>query len=326
MNRNNIDVICVGNATIDVFVLLKNLKNFSYDKFSNNISFPLGAKIPLDEHHLSLGGNACNVSVGLSRLGMQTSLAAEIGGDEFSKKIANALKKERVDQTFLKKDHRKTPYFNIVLTYGGERTVLEERNPSQENIEIGEINPRFFYLTSFNGDWEKVYNNIFNSNKKSLFALNPGSRQLNENFDDILRILPKIEILFVNLTEAQKIAKDQNPDIKLILKKLKTWGVKIAVVTDGINGAYAIDSTSEIFQIGVVSREKPVERTGAGDSYATGFLYAILNGHSVKEAMRYATLNADNVIKKIGAQEGLLNKEEIEQKSKENLGLTAVKI
>ena len=319
-------MLTVGNATIDVFVLLKNLKNFSYDKFSNNISFPLGEKIPLDEYKLDLGGNACNVSVGLSRLGLQSCLAAEIGSDEFSKKITNTLKKEGVDQTYLKKDRRITPYFNIVLSYGGDRTILEERNPSNQDIEIGESDPRYFYLTSFNGNWKKVYENIFRSNKRSLFALNPGSRQLSEGFEQIVSMLPKIEILFVNLSEAQKLVNDSSPDIKVIMKKLKTWGIKIAVVTDGINGSYAIGKTGEIYQIGVVSKEKPVERTGAGDSYATGFLFAVIEGHSVKEAMRYGALNADSVIKKVGAQDGLLNREEIEQKSKENLGLTAVKI
>ena len=321
-----VDVICVGNATIDVFVLLKNLTNFNYDRFTNNISFPLGEKIPLDEHVLSLGGNACNVSVGLSRLGMHTSLAAEIGRDEFSQKIINTLAKEHVDQTLLRKDQREEPYFNIVLAYEGDRTILEEKNPNQVNLEIGELNPRFFYLTSFNGDWKRVYGDIFDSNKKSLFALNPGSRQLRKDFEDILKILPKIEILFVNLTEAQKLVGDTSPDIKALMRKLKALGVKTAAVTDGINGSYAIDSAGEIFQIGVVSKEKPVERTGAGDSYATGFLYGVLNGHSVKEAMRYGALNADSVIKKVGAQEGLLNRGEIEQKSKENQGLTAVKI
>jgi hypothetical protein len=61
----DMDVICVGNATIDAFVLLKDQKNFNYDKFANSLNFPLGEKIPLDEHILTLGGNACNVSVGL---------------------------------------------------------------------------------------------------------------------------------------------------------------------------------------------------------------------------------------------------------------------
>src|SRR3989344_8035829 len=126
---DNFDVVCVGSASVDVFVLLENLKKFNYDKFSNCIVFPLGEKIPVDEHKFSLGGNACNVSVGLSRLGQRASLVAEVGNDEFAEKIVNTLKKEGVDLAYLKRDGKKTPYFNIVLTYEGDRTILSEKNP-----------------------------------------------------------------------------------------------------------------------------------------------------------------------------------------------------
>lgn len=322
----SIDVLTVGNATIDVFVILKNLQKFSYDKFSNQISFPLGEKVPLEEYKLCLGGNACNVSVGLSRLGLNTCLAAEVGSDEFSEKILNTLKKEGVGRNFIKQGQRETPYFNIVLSYGGDRTILDERTPSEQDLEIEDLTPKYYYLTGLNGDWKKVFENIFSRSSNSLFALNPGSRQLSEDFEDILQILPRIQILFVNLAEAQKIAGDQNPDVKVILGKLKSLGIKIAVITDGINGSYAIDKNGEMFQIGIVTSEKPIERTGAGDSYATGFLWGVLNGHSVSEAMRFGAINADSVIKKIGAQDGLLTREEIEQRSKENLALTAVRI
>src|SRR3970282_852815 len=106
------DVLSIGNATIDVFVILHKLQKFTYDKFANQISFPLGEKIPLDEYKLCIGGNACNVAVGLSRLGLQTSLAAEIGDDEFSQRIIRELEKERVDQKFIKKLHEDDPHFN----------------------------------------------------------------------------------------------------------------------------------------------------------------------------------------------------------------------
>lgn len=323
---NSVDVICIGNATIDVFVLLKNLQKFTYDKFSNNISFPLGEKVPLDEHKLTLGGNAANLSVGLKRLGLNTSLAAEIGSDEFSEKITNTLTKEGVDQTFIKRGDRQTPYFNIVLSYAGDRTILDERTPSEEILDIGTVNPKFFYLTGLNGKWETIFDEVISKNPNSLFAFNPGSRQLNDGFEKTLELLPKTEILFVNLAEAQKIIGDQETDIKNLMTKLKEKGPKIAVVTDGINGSYSIDKTGNIFHIGPLSKDKPTERTGAGDSYAGGFLYAIIRGKPVEEAMRYGAINADSVIRKIGAQDGLLNKEEIEQISNENSNLKAVEI
>ena len=319
------DVLCVGNATIDVFVILQNLQKFSYDKFSNNISFPLGEKVPLDEYQLCLGGNACNASVGLSRLNLKTSLAAEVGSDEFSKKITNDLNKEGVDQTFIDKETRKTPHFNIVLAYEGDRTILEEKNPS-DGFNVGSINPKLIYLTSLNGDWRKIYDKVFVSNPNSLFVFNPGARQISENLKGVLDLLPKMEILFVNLSEAQKLNQDSNPDIKITMNKLKNLGAKICVVTDGISGSYAIDKNGTIYKIGVVSEQKPKERTGAGDSYASGFLYGMLLGRSVAESMKSGAINAESVIRKIGAQEGLLTKEELEKQSKENLELTAVKI
>lgn len=321
-----VDVLCIGNATIDVFVLLKNLQKFSYDKFSNNISFPLGEKVPLDEHKLTMGGNAANLAVGLKRLGLDSSLAAEIGSDEFSEKITNTLRKEDVDQTYIKKGDRQTPYFNIVLSYAGDRTILDERTPSEVVLEIGSSNPKYFYLTGLNGNWENIFADAISNNPNSLLAFNPGSRQLAEGFNQTLGILPKVEILFVNLTEAQKIIGEQETDIKSLMTKLKEKGPKIAVVTDGINGSYAINSNGDIFHIGPVSKDKPVERTGAGDSYAGAFLYAVIKGRSIEEAMRYGAINADSVIKKIGAQDGLLKESEIEQISNENLEFKAVKI
>lgn len=320
------DVLCVGNATIDVFVLLKNLQKFSYDKFTNSITFPLGEKIPLDEHKLTLGGNAANLAVGLRRLGLNSSLAAETGSDEFSEKIINTLKKENIDQAYIKRGNRSTPFFNIVLTYGGDRTILDERTPSEEFLEIGPVNPKYFYLTGLNGNWEKAYEEIFRDNPDSLFAFNPGSRQLGEGFEKTLEILPKIEILFVNLGEAQKIVDTKETDIKLIMTKLKESGVRIAVVTDGINGSYSIDKNGKIFHINPITKDKPIERTGAGDSYAAGFLYAVISGKRAEEAMKYGAVNADSVIKKVGAQDGLLTKEEMEQNIHEKPEFKAIEI
>lgn len=319
------DVLSIGNATVDAFVLLHNLQKFSYDKFTNQISFPLGGKIPLDEYKLCLGGNACNVAVGLSRLGLTTSLATQVGDDEFSQRIIKDLEKEKVDQQFLKKVHEEDPRFNIILSFEGERTILEEKNPNQVDLKIDDINPKFIYLTSFNGDWKTLYDQLFPVSGDSLIGFNPGSRQISENLNDVISYLPKIEILFLNLEEAKKIAREDNPDIKGLLNKVKQLGSKTVSITDGANGSYGIDKNGQMFQI-ATSGERPVERTGAGDSYSTGFIYGYLNNKNIDECMRLGAINASSVIKKIGSQDGLLNKDEIEQKLKENGNPTAVKI
>jgi sugar/nucleoside kinase (ribokinase family) len=59
-----------------------------------------------------------------------------------------------------------------------------------------------------------------------------------------------------------------------------------------------------------------VEKTGAGDAYTAGFLAAVLNSQPIKEAMRWGAFDAASVIQKIGAEEGLLTKTELEDKLK----------
>lgn len=320
------DVLCIGNAGIDVFIILQNLHKFNFDKFSNQISFPLGEKIPLDEYKLTLGGNACNVSVGLSRLGLKTSLAAQIGSDEFSEKILNSLKKEDVNTQDIDKSERETPYFNIVLAYEGERTILEEKRPDSGELKITTSNPKMIYLSSVAGDWQKVYKEIFAAYPNSLFAYNPGARQIKENTEKIREILPKLEILFVNLSEAQILTGDTGVDIEIILGKLKKLGPKNAIVTDGANGSFTIDVNGKMFKIGVISSGKPKERTGAGDSYAAGFIYGYLSQREMQDCMRLGSINSDSVIRRVGAQDGLLTKEEIETRSSELKNFTAESI
>lgn len=319
------DVLSIGNATIDVFVLLHNLQKFTYDKFANQISFPLGEKIPLDEYRLCIGGNACNVAVGLSRLGFQTSIAAEIGDDEFSERIVRELEKEKVNQDFLKRLHEDDPHFNIILSYSGERTILAEKNPHKVELKVSDVNPKFIYLTSFGGDWKSLYDYLFPLSKDSMIGFNPGSRQINESLDDVIGYLPKIEILFLNIEEAKKIAKEDNPDVKELLNKLKSLGPKVISITDGANGSYGIGKDGQIFQMGT-SGERPIERTGAGDSYAAGFIYGYLNSKNIDECMKFGAINASSVIKKVGSQDGLLNKIELEQKANDNSSFIATKI
>ncbi|KKQ21072.1 MAG: hypothetical protein US33_C0009G0013, partial [Parcubacteria group bacterium GW2011_GWC1_36_9] len=74
------DVVCVGNAKIDTFLTLHEAsEHFRLIKETNELAIKFGEKITVDKAELLLGGNAANVSVGISRLGLNTALVAEIG-------------------------------------------------------------------------------------------------------------------------------------------------------------------------------------------------------------------------------------------------------
>jgi ribokinase len=57
----------------------------------------------------------------------------------------------------------------------------------------------------------------------------------------------------------------------------------------------------------------PVDRTGAGDAFASTFVVALATGKSIEEALRWAPINSMSVIQKVGAQAGLLKENELEE-------------
>ena len=100
--------------------------------------------------------------------------------------------------------------------------------------------------------------------------------------------------------------------IKKLLFGLKSLGAKNVIITDSNNGSYLYNEESKMYHLSIVKVDV-VEKTGAGDAYSAGFLSAILNKLNTKEAMIWGAINSASVITKIGAQDGLLTKQEIEK-------------
>ena len=57
----------------------------------------------------------------------------------------------------------------------------------------------------------------------------------------------------------------------------------------------------------------PVERTGAGDSFSSGYMSALMDGHDFSGALIRAPINSMNVVQYVGAQEGLLTRRQINE-------------
>lgn len=88
------------------------------------------------------------------------------------------------------------------------------------------------------------------------------------------------------------------------------------VLTDGPDGSYVSDG-SEILYLKIF-RGPVVERTGAGDSYGSAFLSAIIQGKSLKDAMLWGNANSTSVLQYIGARQGLLDQEALNKMIDEN--------
>lgn len=99
--------------------------------------------------------------------------------------------------------------------------------------------------------------------------------------------------------------------MKDLLFSLKKLGPRVVVITDGINGSYALDEKANFYSKEALN-VRIVSRTGAGDAYSSAFLAAIMSGKKIEDAMEWGTKNAASVIKLIGAQAGLLGRKDID--------------
>jgi len=317
-------ILVVGSSLIDLFLKVENTGHVEVE--GGKALFDLGDKVPVGIKKLGLGGNGANVSVGLVRLGAQTTFYTYLGTDVLSKEIQETLEREKVRILCQKNDSGENTPLSVILDFNSDRIVFSNHPKKNHDFEHGEGNYDFVYLTSIGDVWEGVYKKVmdFARARNIDLVFSPGSKQMDSINDVFMETLRNCKLLFVNKEEASRILEAKGAmwqDVKDMLSRLRMFGPEIVSVTDGENGAYADDGVS-CYHIKSLKTEG-AEKTGVGDAYASGFLGARLLGKDVAECMRWGVLNASSVIKRVGAQEGLLREDEIKDLLEQNLEVRA---
>ena len=324
--KTKFDVISIGDTTLDVFLELeKEVKVIKEKNGKEYLALLNAEKIPVKKlTNILAVGNSANVAVGSSRLGLKTALYTVLGNDEIGKEMANVLHGEGVARDYIVFDKKQKSNFSAVLNYKAERTILVYHERRQYKLPKF-ASSKWIYYSSLAKGHDALHHEIPSYVKKHKVSLgfNPGSHQLNEGLKKLRPILKVTTVLFVNREEAQTlVGKEQN--IKKLMGKLHEEGVKIVVITDGPKGSYASDGKNAYYLN--IFPAPLVERTGAGDSFSTGFISALIYKESIVNAMCWGTVNSASVIGKIGAREGLLKKREIESILKKNPSFQAKRI
>jgi len=96
-------------------------------------------------------------------------------------------------------------------------------------------------------------------------------------------------------------------DEKFLIAELKKIGGKIIVITDGVNGAWAMQEEKIWFVPAI--KVKAYDSTGAGDAFSGAFWGAYLKGEKIAECLKWGIINGGSVVQFYGGQRGLLNEE-----------------
>ncbi len=307
------DILSIGGTALDVFLELHEATvNCRIDNNACQLCINFADKIPVQNVTNVPGvGTAPNNAVGSARLGLKAALYTIIGNDSPGKDSLAVFKKEKVATKYVMVDKKNRTDYSSILSFQGERTLLTFQVPRKYSLPAG-IKTEWIFLGALPDGHKLLHSQIVKKVKKDKVKIgyNPGAHELRDGIDGMKDILKVTEVFIVNKEEAWRlIGKDE--DIKILLTKLKKYGPKLVVITDGKNGACCFDG--ENFYHQPIFNLPVVEKTGAGDAFATGLVSALIHGLDVKTAMRYGAANSASVVGYVGAQAGLMTKSQMKK-------------
>lgn len=305
-------ILGIGNALVDIMTPIDDdniLERFSLPKGSMTLVNSEKSKLVKNDtsgfkNTFASGGSAANTIHGLAMLETKSGFIGSVGKDETGDFFENDMKKSGVN-TFLFRRESPTGTAVALISPDSERTFATHLGAAVELLPA-DLKPEYFkpymilymegYLIIDRAFVEKACRIARDNNME--IALDLASYNVvNEKLSDFKYIISNyVDILFANEEEARSYtglgpfeALDKIAD-----------QVTIAIIKTGKEGSL-IKRGEELVKVGAL----PVlckDTTGAGDLYASGFLYGYANDLPLEKCGVLGTLLAGNVIEMIGAR------------------------
>ncbi|MDD4938032.1 MAG: carbohydrate kinase family protein [Candidatus Shapirobacteria bacterium] len=304
------DVISIGSATIDIFV---KSDQFSIQKKILNI--PASSKNEINQSLFCSGGGGTNSSVSFSRLGLKSACLSLIGDSHLNNFIFDDLKKNKVDSQFIVQNKKDITDFSIILVaFDGSRSILTNRGKfglEEKHIKWNKIkDTKWFYITSLEGNidlLEKIIGFAREFNIKICF--NPGNRELSQR-KKLFPLIKMIDVLLLNQEEAEVLI-DISHQSPQFWDNLHCLQVPLIAVTNGRLGAHILFDQKQLYS--PIINTHPVDETGAGDSFGSAFISALIYNKDPKDALHWGVKNSASVVSSLGAKTTLLTLNQIKK-------------
>lgn len=306
------NILGIGNALVDVVTIIDDeiiLEKFALPKGSMQLvdgekSEMIKAGTGSFNRTLASGGSAANTIHGLSLLGVSTGFIGSIGKDQTGDFFENDLKNAGV-KTYLHRHQAPTGTAIALISPDSERTFATHLGAAVE-LNAEDLNPSDFkgydilYLEGyliFNKPLVETACRIAKANNMKI-ALDLASYNVVEaKLADFREIVEKyIDIIFANEEEAKAFT---GLDAETAVFRLSEL-CETAVVKVGSKGSW-LKRGEEVIKIGTISATCK-DTTGAGDLYASGFLYGVAMNDSLENCGLYGAILSGKVIEIPGAR------------------------
>lgn len=281
-----------GGAVVDAFV--------GTEQRGGKFEYKAGSKILIRDLKFDVGGGATNSAVAFARLGLKTGCICKVGDDNNGEDVLRLLKKENVK--FLgKRVKGKTGYSVILDSVDKNRTILTYRGLGNDvrGSDVVKFGAKWLYFSSVLGESFKTQEKLARRMKKmgTKLAFNPGEYLIRAV--DVRELLEMSDIVILNKEEFDLVGKKYG-------KSLLDICSGVVVVTDKNRVIVCYDRGRKYFL--KPHRVKVVERTGAGDAFASGFVAGMIVGWDIDKCLRLGLKESESVIRHFGAKNKLIRR------------------
>ena len=305
-------IIGLGNALVDVLATLKD------DTLLDEMGLPKGSMQLIDDAklqqintkfsqmktHLATGGSAGNAILGLACLGAGTGFIGKVGNDHYGDFFRKNLQKNNIEDNLLTSEHLPSGVASTFISQDGERTfgtylgAAASLKAEDLTLEMFKGYAYLFIEGYLVQDHEMILHAIELAKEAGLqICLDMASYNIVENDLEFFSLLINkyVDIVFANEEEVKAFTGEEPEEaLRVIAKKCS-----IAIVKVGANGSYIRKGTEEI-KVSAIPVEKVLDTTGAGDYFASGFLYGLTCGYSLEKCAKIGSILSGNVIQVIG--------------------------
>ena len=310
-----VDVFGLGNALVDALVVLDEreivqrheLKRGTMHLVSDAHWHGVYDEVPRQGVELHPGGSCANTGSTVSLLGGSATLWALVGQDELGDRYARGLDEVLGDHHLVRREGAPTgKCLSLVSSVDAERTMLTDLGTAMalepEEVAMDAVEQaRWLHVTGYLFTGGRMGDAAMAALDRALHAGTKVSFDLGDAFvidhfrDAVERVIDRYaDVVFMNEEEGRKLgAGDPAESLQSLGGRASTVVLKL-----GRRGSL-IKHGSEIVPVEALQVEA-VDTTGAGDSYAGGFLYGLSKGWSLESCGRLASAVAALTVGQVG--------------------------
>ncbi|WP_415272883.1 5-dehydro-2-deoxygluconokinase [Bacillus siamensis] len=300
------DIVAIGRACID-------LNAAEYNR-------PMEETMTFSKY---VGGSPANIAIGSAKLGLKAGFIGKIPDDQHGRFIVSYMQGKGVDtsQMAVDKEGRKAGLAFTEILSPEECSILMYRdNVADLYLEPSEVNEGYIANTKMllvsgtalakSPSREAVLKAVHIAKKhdvKVVFELDyrPYTWLSAEETAVYYTLAAEQSDIVIGTRDEFDVMENRSGgDNDETVRRLFAHSADLVVIKHGVDGSYAYSRSGEVFRARAY-KTKVLKTFGAGDSYASAFIYGLVSGRDIETALKYGSASASIVVSKHSSSEAM---------------------